>query len=92
MTVATTFVDNMISIASPTSGGRGMRNITKELNNVFCVPASSALVERVFSYGGIIWRPQHARLTDDVLSSLSQMQCACLVLIKRKTLVVLFAV
>ena len=38
---------------------------------VFCVPASSAPVEKVFSQSGLIMRPNRARMSDTVLESSS---------------------
>uniref|UniRef100_A0A8C7SEE1 HAT C-terminal dimerisation domain-containing protein n=1 Tax=Oncorhynchus mykiss TaxID=8022 RepID=A0A8C7SEE1_ONCMY len=42
---------------------------------VLAVPASSATVERVFSYGGIILWPHHAQMTDRLLSNLVFCKC-----------------
>lgn len=84
VTVATTFVEKMVSIASQTSGddaweqARSAENYSLMyplLQKVFTVPATSAPVERVFSYGGIIARPHRARLGDDLLSKLVYLKC-----------------
>nr|XP_046223416.1 uncharacterized protein LOC124046739 [Oncorhynchus gorbuscha] len=42
---------------------------------VLAVPASSALVERVFSHGGIIPRPHRAQMTDRLLANLLFCKC-----------------
>jgi len=44
------------------------------MKKLFCVPASSAPVERVYSHGGIM-RPHRARLGDDMLSALVFLKC-----------------
>ncbi|XP_060735668.1 uncharacterized protein LOC132852462 [Tachysurus vachellii] len=47
---------------------------------VLSVPASSAPVERVFSRGGIIMRPHHARLGHKMLQSLIFLKCTQMLL------------
>ena len=43
--------------------------------HVFCVPASSAPVERIFSQSGLIMRPNRARMSDSMLESLVFLRC-----------------
>ena len=54
---------------------RNMPALSKLANVVLSVPASSAPVERVFSHGGIIFRPHPRRLTDEHLSQLIYLKC-----------------
>lgn len=42
---------------------------------IFCVPASSAAVERVFSHSGLFLRPHRARMGDKVLCNLTFVKC-----------------
>jgi hypothetical protein len=44
-------------------------------SRIFCVPASSAPVERIFSQSGLIMRPNRARMSDDLLESLVFLKC-----------------
>jgi len=77
-----------VSIASQTSGVKAWELaraaehydiIRPLLDKIFRVPASSAPVERVFSYslqyGGVIMRPHRARLEDQTLSALVYLKC-----------------
>lgn len=45
------------------------------LERIFCVPATSAPVERIFSRSGIIMRPHRNRLTDATLRNLMLNKC-----------------
>jgi len=41
----------------------------------FSVPASSALVERIFSHSGLILKPHRARMFDSILEALVYLKC-----------------
>ena len=43
--------------------------------HMFCSPASSAPVERVFSQSGLLLRPHRSRMTDGLLESLVYLKC-----------------
>ena len=72
------YVEQMVSIASQTSDVRAWelaRVIMRPLlDKIFCVQASSSPTEHEFSHGGVIMRPHHARLGDQVLSALVYLQ------------------
>ena len=42
---------------------------------MFCVPASSAPVERIFSHNGLLMRPNKAKMSDPVLEHLVFLKC-----------------
>ena len=42
---------------------------------VLCIPATSALVERVFSSSGLLMRPHRSRLSKKMLSMLTLLKC-----------------
>lgn len=50
-------------------------NLSKLFEYMFCTPATSAPVERVFSHSGIFMRPHRARLGDKLLSELVFCRC-----------------
>nr|XP_047145667.1 uncharacterized protein LOC124818681 [Hydra vulgaris] len=83
-TNATALMEKIVSIASSTYGEEAWvkaqsaehYNIMNPLiEKLFCIPASSAPVERVFSQRGLIMRPNRARLGDEMLSSLVYLKC-----------------
>lgn len=49
--------------------------LTPLFERLFCVPASSAPVERVFSQSGLLLRPNRARMSDRMLEDLVFMKC-----------------
>ena len=46
-----------------------------DVRRTFAIPASSAQVERVFSHGGIVLRPNRARMSNKLLSELVFLKC-----------------
>ena len=42
---------------------------------VFCTPATSAPVERIFSQSGLLMRPHPARMSDSLLETLVYLKC-----------------
>ena len=53
----------------------GFGRLEKLLKKFFCVTATSAPVERIFSHGGLFMRPHRARLGDRVLCELVMLKC-----------------
>jgi hypothetical protein len=51
------------------------KGIWHVLSRLWCVPATSAPVERIFSQSGIIMRPHRARMSDDLLEMLMFLKC-----------------
>ena len=85
ITVTSTFVETMVSIASRTSGKEAWKVtraaehydvIRRLFEKLFCAPASSAPVERVVSCSVIIVGPHdHPSIDDDLLSALVYLKC-----------------
>lgn len=50
-------------------------NLWPLLEYIFCAPATSAPVERIFSKGGLFVRPHRARLSDCLLCQLMFVKC-----------------
>lgn len=50
-------------------------NMWPLLEYIFCAPATSAPVERIFSRGGLFVRPHRARLSDHLLCQLMFVKC-----------------
>jgi len=42
---------------------------------LFCTPATSAPVERIFSQSGLLMRPHRAKLSDTMLETLVYLKC-----------------
>lgn len=53
------------------------KSLQRLVASMYCVPATSAPVERIFSHGGIFMRPHRARMSDSVLSDLVFTKCNC---------------
>ena len=53
----------------------GLNKLFLPALHALSVPASSSAVERVFSQGGLILRPQRARMGDKLLSQLIFLKC-----------------
>ena len=51
------------------------KNLFPLFARIFCITASSAPVERVFSQSGLIMRPNRAKMTNDLLESLVFLKC-----------------
>jgi len=84
ITVTSTFVETMVSIASRTSGKEARKVeraaqhydvIRRLLEKIFCVQSSSAPVERVFSCIVIVGPHDHPSIDDDLLSALVYLKC-----------------
>ena len=54
---------------------RSLPSLFRLAVRVLAVPASSAPVERVFSHGGIILRPNRAQMNDELLANLIFCKC-----------------
>lgn len=66
-------VHNYISI--PAATAKQYRHLHPLFQRVFCTPASSAPVERIFSQSGIIMRPHRAKMSDALLETLVFLKC-----------------
>lgn len=44
-------------------------------SRLWCVPATSAPVERIFSQSGLLMRPHRAKMSDDLLETLMFLKC-----------------
>jgi len=53
----------------------GFARLGPLIEQLFCITASSAPVERVFSHGGLFMRPHRARLGDKTLRDLVMLKC-----------------
>jgi hAT family C-terminal dimerisation region len=66
-------VHNYIFI--PAATAKQYRHLHPLFQRVFCTPASSAPVERIFSQSGIIMRPHRAKMNDALLETLVFLKC-----------------
>jgi len=53
----------------------GFHKLQPVIEKLFCITATSAPVERVFSHGGLFMRPHRAKMSDSLLSSLVYIKC-----------------
>jgi hypothetical protein len=53
----------------------GFNRIQPMIEKLFCITATSAPVERVFSHGGLFMRPHRVKLSDSVLCQLVYTKC-----------------
>jgi len=67
-----TFIDDCNNPLYTTDTYASLRPL---FSRVFCVPATSAPVERVFSPSGSIMRPNRAKMADSMLESLVFLKC-----------------
>lgn len=56
-------------------GNDQFKSLRRFASSMYCVPATAAPVERIFSHGGIFMRPHRARMSGNVLSDLVFTKC-----------------